>query len=89
MKDEIRVGDLVIVVHSCCGHALGTPFRVGAIVNNRFVRCEGCNVIHYLPFASNEALIDGRLCNWPIAFLKKIDPPALTESTPTSEKVEA
>ena len=84
MSDPIKVGDLVMVVryHDCePSHGCGVVFMVEALDTARDHWCSRCNA----------SLNDGRLLvlgtrnakkGWLSAsFVKKIDPPALEETT--------
>lgn len=81
---EIKVGDLVMVVHTCCGLNGGTVFRVGEIENGR-CQCSGCKKLTPFPVATNKDWSrSGQLLRWPLDWLKRIDPPAIDTALPTS-----
>lgn len=85
MSDQtIRKGDLVIVTHSCCGDFLGYPFEVGRVmIRAPGFKCDTCGAINtnVSVFATPVDPRDGHLCNWPVNWLTKINPPPITQET--------
>jgi hypothetical protein len=85
----IKVGDLVMVTHSCCAN-LGTPFTVGEIDRGDCSwECSLCAKTHPGPVVMKRDAEEGRLCYWPLAWLKKIDPPAQPAQIERDEEVTA
>lgn len=71
MKEEIKVGDLVIQISSCCGAGIGRIFKVERIASGLF-KCapKGCN-----REASFSAIgVADEKSAAPIMWLKKINP---------------
>ncbi len=95
MSDEIKEGDLVMVVRGlkCCGKSIkiGFPFKVAEI--SYFDAPTGSRCIHCRStgFASGEIAYFERGKGKGIFLyqLKKIDPPALPESVDESQEVTA
>jgi len=88
MKDEIRVGDLVMVVRWPCCHArVGVVYIVSELTMQTGTGwCGYCKAVREGCITASDATLEHIV---PVDWLKRIDPPALVESTPTSEKVEA
>ena len=87
----IAVGDLVMVVRTCCdlpaqeGVRMGLPWTVQLIANLKVSRCPKCGFTDNGRYAaSNEIKRNGWNCA-PVEWLKRIDPPAQMESTKTDE----
>lgn len=95
MSDEIKVGDMVIVVRGmpCCGHtsALGNTFVVGSIHRASTLKkwiCKKCSAPVKDPIAaipSGGTWDDSRL----LVLLKKIHPPTQDETINTDSEVTA
>lgn len=86
---SIQVGDLVMMVHApceCCTEPMGIPFTVTAIAKHGVtIRCNRtAREVGIGPVA-------GGYSTWgiPLSLLIKIDPPPLTEDTPTGEELTA
>jgi hypothetical protein len=83
---EIKAGDTVMVVHSCCGAQLGVVFTVVFCgIDN--LTCDHCGLRQVGVAHAESDLPEGRLCHWPIAWLKKIPP--LSEPVSTQEEATA
>ena len=97
MDKPIQVGDLVMVVRSCCDHQVrgkvvfNIPWRVSKIIaSNR--RCRGCGFgSATMPVALAEEPYGkkwkGKAMGAPIAFLKRIDPASELEVEKTQEGI--
>ena len=91
----IKVGDLVMVVRTCCdfpikeGVRMGLPWRVGLVASLQPSGCPLCGFTESGRYAaSNEIKRRGWNCA-PLEWLKKIDPPALDETTGAREELTA
>ena len=86
-NDEIKVGDLVMVVKGlpCCGKAInmGAIFIVTEIVRFRLLRCVSCKEPYPL-IVGAMGYKEGLL----IDCLKRIDPPSLQDEVTGDEEVE-
>ena len=89
----ISVGDLVMVVRTCCnfpieeGVRIGLPWRVHVIANLAKSRCSSCGFIdsgHYA--GSREIQRAGWNCA-PLEWLKRLDPDALADDVPHKEEL--
>ena len=78
MNDEIKVGDLVMVVKpkTCCG----SPKSIGRIHTvtgfYEICQCDACGYINH----TTCAMVDGKHEARPLSVLKKINPPPIKES---------
>ena len=91
MSDKpIRVGDLVMVVrgHECYA---GYTFTVVRADDGRSdgIRCGGCN--KFVFDIGPQAFVAGKgdPGNLPVSWLKRIDPPTISEDVPTGEEIHA
>jgi hypothetical protein len=83
----IKAGDLVMVVHSCCGDQGGIVFTVGSLYERASWTCDACKHREKaIQAATSATQANGRLCHWPIAWLKRIDP--LSDPEEAQTKVE-
>lgn len=80
----IRVGELVMVVHTCCGQVPMGRVRVVSAMRETAAICDRC--MHVSQGTHATASGDGW---WPIAWLKRIDPPAIPESVTTDSEITA
>ena len=84
----IAVGDLVVVVRSCCTSSLGLIFRVGSIHMSPtfFGACMDCGrrteLDNGIPHAFD--VVDN--AGWPLAWLRRIPPISAPESTLIEEE---
>jgi hypothetical protein len=87
MSEQIKVGDLVVVVrwpHSCQGNKfLGSVFRIGALSSS--VQCPRCGEIFKTPVAHPEE----KSRAIPLAWLKRIPPLSELETEKTNEPATA
>lgn len=88
---SIKRGDLAMVVRDCCGRYLGTPLTVANVlrINEPSIAlCDTCKREY-----SNIDLVKvdspTRLVFAPLFWLKKIDPPAIPETTDEREVLHA
>lgn len=84
MDKPIAVGDLVMVVRSCCVENLGTVFRVAEIDWSRLYRCRHCGGV------CNGIAVEGWGKDKNGAFLhelKRIDPDNLKDDVPERENL--
>lgn len=85
---NIKVGDLVMVrmTQPCCGDPAGSGmvYTVCAVLPAPLTQCAMCGRIVNYPIAYNADEPDG---GFPVSRLFKIDPPPLTEDTPTGEEL--
>ena len=92
MNDKpISVGDLVVIVKSCCDHKLGLVGRVESFYRGNpykgdVLRCDVC-AKNVTPSDMLTALFGGGA--WPLKWLKKIDPPALPQDVEHDEEIPA
>ncbi len=86
--ERIQAGDLVMVVRWPHEHGgvLGFTFTVAAIVP--CCSCRACGE-EFSPAAKRDDHSDGRGACLPVAWLKKIDPPAQPEAVEHEEAVPA
>jgi hypothetical protein len=95
MSDQIKVGDLVMVVrgHECTiAVFVGIPYTVQALhaQRNGGWRCPHCKETDIAPNEFTGAqLLPDRLHAIPLSWLKKIDPPALPEDVTRDEEITA
>lgn len=90
----IKAGDMAIVVRDCCGHWLGRPLRVESVSAvpgvYDWLRCDQCDRrwtnIAYVVVEDGFAR---KFWHVPLWWLKKIDPPALTETEDEREELTA
>ena len=95
MSERIKVGDLVMVIRTCCAeinnrtHPIGIPVSVKELYTAK-VRCPYCGFYDETCAMArfNEKLSSGCVKS-PVAWLKKINPPALDESVETKREVTA
>ena len=87
---NIQVGDLVMMVRcpcGCCTAPLGVPFRVTSI-DPRTLPVH-CNNDHNYVVGHGPIALGFGTWHIPTSLVKKIDPPPLTEDTPTDEDLTA
>lgn len=87
---QIRVGDLVMIVRTCCGSWVGAPFRVNELRHaNGVARCNKC----FMAISPSELIaFEGHGPTYhgaPISWLKRLDPDALNDDVPTHEELTA
>lgn len=86
MSEPIRVGDLVMIVHTHCNHkSLGAIFRVGYI-GRAYGICAVCK--EFLGMRSF-AGVNQYEYSTPLSWLKRIDPLSDPQSVKTTDKVTA
>ena len=94
MSEAIKVGDLVMVVRTCCdfpiqdGVRLGLPWSVHVVATLTPGRCPNCGFTATRVAGSREIKREGWNCA-PLEWLKKIDPPAQDETTDQPEELTA
>ena len=91
MSEPIKVGDLVMVVRTCCnwpikeGVRMGLPWRVQLVARLPIAGCQSCGFRETgIYAASNEFRRAGWNCA-PVEWLKRIDPSAEQEGQRTEE----
>ena len=93
MSEPISVGDLVMVVRSCCEKAaqkeaglIRVVLEIGFNSDGESLQTKGCLCVHgeWQPIAKIEPT------GWhPTAWLKRLDPDALKDDVPTKEELTA
>lgn len=93
MSEEIKVGDLVIIVRStsCCGETsdIGDIFTAGTVFNSPVTECDICG-----KSLGNTTLVgiqgeeDGE-SGYPLSRLKKINPSTEPERVETQQEITA
>ena len=91
MADPIKVGDLVMVVRSCCGDFVRSPvFVVDGLWEPRLsCRCAFCDSALPRVTQATDRTQNGIRYGIPLPWLRKIDPPALPESVERDTEVPA
>jgi len=88
MSEQIKVGDLVIVIHSCCGVHLGKIRRVEALVAVPIAGCDYCDYVH-ASYTDAEFVGTVFPTAWPTSWLKRIPPLSELEGVKTEEEITA
>jgi len=95
VSEPIKVGDLVMIVRTCCefplteGVRMGLPWRVDVMANLKRSRCPKCGFTDSGSYAGSKDIVRP---NWncaPLEWLKKIDPPKLEQDERHDEKITA
>ena len=89
MSEPIKVGDLVVVVYSCCNHKLGSVGQVESFYQGGFgekLLCDKC-CRNVTPRDSMTAQVGEHY--WPLSWLKRIPPLSELEGEQREEELTA
>ena len=91
MDRPIQVGDLAVLIYSCCNDRLGLVGSVNGFYRGRIwagdvLRCNLCRA-DITPPDRNSVRLSGAPDYWPLAWVKKLDPPAELEGEKRDEEV--